>query len=559
MAEAQAPMGGSGVAETLLARLRAVDPVQRVGRLDTAYATEALGEFAASGVAFAASSAAMETRYYDALRELVACIKPTAGAAAILNEGGIYHGCWLESTGTINAELLSRFMPNVAANTFTGFARHQREDGLFPYKLTADGPAFSQIQTVTPLARSVWTHYCLNGRDNGWLAPLYRAMARNDAWLAQFRDTRGTGAVEAFCAFDTGHDLSARFWHVPDSPADNDPKRYRRDNPLLPFIAPDLTANIACQRDYLALIAEALGEDGGAWRQKAAASRRALFGHCFDAEDGFFYDRDRNGQMVRVQSDVLLRVLACEIGDETFFAEALRRYLLNTRKFFAKYPFTSLALDDPRFDPAFAYNSWCGPTNVLSLIRAPHAFEHHGRHVELTWMLYPILSALFRADRFPQTLNPFNGAAGFTETYSPSILCLLDFVERVSGIMPRADGSVWFTGLVPYQVEHRDAAHATAYARRIEGHRFELVNDGISATGWRGGAWLFSVPRGVRVVTDRSGSITGLIGMSVEPVAGDIRTGRGTLAFRIGANEELGLRDGGLVPIRPSRLTHPTY
>jgi len=92
-----------------------------------------------------------------------------------------------------------------------------------------------------------------------------------------------------------------------------------------------------------------------------------------------FYDCDAIGNLVRVQSDVLLRVLACEIGDGVFFESALRRYLLNTRKFFARYPLTSLALDDPRFDRDFTRNSWGGPPNFLSLIRAPHAFEHHGR------------------------------------------------------------------------------------------------------------------------------------------------------------------------------------
>ncbi len=417
MAEALGVSGGVSASETLLARLRTAK-VSVVA--DSAHGQAALDEFAASGVAFVASSPAMEQRFGDAVRELISCIKPTAGDAAILNEGGIYYGCWLESTGTINAELLSRFIPQVAGDTFAGFARHQREDGLFPYKLTQTGPVFSQIQTVTPLARSVWNHYSLNGRDRDYLAKLYVAMGRNDAWLARWRDTRGTRAVEAFCAFDTGHDLSARFWHVPDSPEGNDPRRYRADNPVLPFIAPDLTANVACQRDYLADMAEELGEDGTAWRDKAKASRTALFEQCFDPDDGFFYDLDRNSQFVRVQSDVLLRVLACEVGDEEFFGEALSRYLLNTRKFFAKYPFTSNALDDPRFDPAFDYNSWCGPTNFLTLIRAAHAFERHGRHVELTWMMQPVLSALFRGERFAQTINPFNGAMGFTEVYSPS-------------------------------------------------------------------------------------------------------------------------------------------
>jgi hypothetical protein len=48
-----------------------------------------------------------------------------------------------------------------------------------------------------------------------------------------------------------------------------------------------------------------------------------------------------------VQSDVLLRVLACEVGDDAFFDTALARCLLSTRKFFARFPFTSVAPDDP--------------------------------------------------------------------------------------------------------------------------------------------------------------------------------------------------------------------
>ena len=540
----------------LLDRLRFTDLVGKVGAISD---DAILAEFAQSGVRFAASSPQMESRYYDAVRELVSCIKPTGGLEPILNEGGIYLGCWLESTGTINAELLSRFIPSVAAATFEGFARNQRDDGLFPYKLTATGPVFSQIQTVTPLARSVWTHYCLNGRDTAYLSKMYAAMARNDAWLARWRDTRGTGAVEAFCAFDTGHDLSARFWHVPDSPFNNEPKAFHPDNPLLPFIAPDLTANVACQRRYLALMAEELGEDGSDWRAKAEASTAALFGQCFDAEDGFFYDRDRHGRFVRIQSDVLLRVLACEVGDDDFFAAALERYLLNTGKFFAKYPFTSIALDDPRFDPAFDYNSWCGPSNVLSLIRAPHAFEHHHRHVELTWAMQPTLAALFKSTRFTQTIHPFTGREGFTEAYSPSILCLLDFVERLCGIQPRPDGALWFTGLTPQQIEHRDVSHETAYARTVDGQRFELVNTATHMAAYRNGAPLFSAPRGIRVITDRQGNIAGLVGMSASPVAGDLTTLRGSLAFSVTANEQLDLKGDQLVRVRNPGLVMPTY
>jgi len=417
---------------------------------------------------------------------------------------------------------------------------------------------FSQIQLVTPLARCVWNHYLLNGRDRAFLTQMYGAMARYGDWLAKWRDTRGTGGAETFCTFDTGHDLSSRFWHVPDSPFGNDPKAYNPDNPLLPFVAPDLTANVACQRSYLARIAEELGDDGAEWRAKAERSTAALFAQCYDKIDGFFYDLDRHDRLVRVQSDVLLRVLVCEVGDDGFFEQALARYLLNTRKFFAKYPFTSLALDDPRFDPAHDHNSWDGPSNFLSLIRAPHAFELHHRHVELTWALYPTLTALFRMSRFAQTLSPFTGKEGFTEAYSPTILCLLDFVERLCGILPRPDGRLWFTGLVPYQIEHRDVAHQTAYSRTVDGRTFELVNTAEDCTAFRDGELLFRCPKGVRVVTDRQGNIQSLIGMSVNSVHGEIETAYGRVEFRAAANEQLDLKAEGLVSVRSPGFTPPS-
>ncbi len=542
----------------LLHRLRSIDVADRIGDLD-ASGDALLAEWQSSGVRFASSSEALERQYYRAIGELFSCIRPAGTAEPILHEGGIYLGCWLESTGTINAELLSRFLPSVAARTFMAFAEAQRDDGLLPYKLTANGPVFAQIQTVTPLARSVWTHHRLNGSAPGWLEKLYRAMRRNDDWLARWRNTRGTGAVEAFCCYDTGHDLSPRFWHIPDSPFGNDPRAYDPSNPLLPLVAPDLTASAACSNTYLARMADLLGDDSKRLRDRSSWLTHSLMELCYDAEDGFFYDNDRNGAFVRVQSDVLLRVLACEIGDGKFFAEALRRYLLNTRKFFAKFPFTSIALDDPRHDPAFDYNSWAGPTNLLSLIRAPHAFEHHHRHVELSWVLQPTLLALSRADRFSQTLHPFTGRPGFTEAYSPAILCLLDFLERLCGIQPRPDGTLWFTGLTPAQLEHRDEKHATAYARRVDGHDFELVNSTADTTAYRDGECLWQAPRGIRIITDRAGNIRAVVGLVAQDVEGTLSTPTGDIPFRIAANEEQSLVEGRLESVRKPGLVPPRY
>ena len=540
------------MSDVLLTCLRAVDAASAIAVPESATGAECLTEWQASGVAFAASDPALETQYYRAVHELFSCIRPTGEFGAILNEGGVYSGCWLESTGTISTETLSRFLPEMAARTFLGFARSRRDDGLLPYKLTHDGPAFNQIQLVSPLARSVFTHYRLNGGDKAFLAEMYAAMAGYDAWIAGNRDTQGTGAVEAFCCYDTGHDLSARFWHIPDTPYGNDPAVCDPDNPLLPLIAPDLTANIACQRDYLGRIAAELGETGTDWAGLAEASRAALFDQCFDKDDHMFYDRDRHGRLLRIQSDVLLRVLASEIGDDVFFAEALERYLLNTRKYFAKYPFTSIALDDPRFDPSSSYNTWCGASNLLSLLRAPHAFEAHERHVELGFALQPALSALLTTEHFAQTIDPFTGAPGFAETYSPAMLTLLDYLERLSGILPRPDNTLWFTGLVPQAVAHRQTALETAYARRVDGVRFELVNGAEGSVVYKDGAVHCRFPYGVRLVADRAGTPMALIGLRVGGVTGRFAGPDGAQDIALGPNERADFRNGALCPVHPA-------
>lgn len=545
---------------SILQKLRQRDTATRISELKTS--PDLIEEFLDSGVGFASTSQSMEKRYDQAAIELFQCMMPTNhNHKNVLLEGGVYHGCWLESTGTINSEVLSRFIPSVAQASFELYADLQREDGLMPYKWTPDGPAYKQIQLVTPLARSVWNHYQVNGRkDQAFLKKMFQAMQRYDEWLATYRNTRGTGCVEAFCTFDTGHDLSSRFWHVPDTPHLDDPAQYDPDSPILPFLAPDLTANVYAQRKYIGRIAEELGESGEQWQRKAEESLHNLMTHCYDEQDGLFYDVDRNGQFVRVQSDVLLRVLACEVGDDDFFAEALRSYLLNTRKFFAKYPLTSISMDDPRFDPFSSYNSWAGPTNALTLIRTPHAFEHHHRYVELTWIMQPILSAYSQNTRFSQCISPWTGEAGFTEVYSPAILTMLDYVERLCGILPRPEGTLWFTGLTPYAMDHgKDVGMETAYSRKVDGVKFEIANTPQEAAVYRDEQLHLRFPRGVRAVTNRAGELQSIIGMSACTIEGVLEYDGQSIPFRIAGNEELRFANGTFEQVREGGIVPPTY
>lgn len=534
---------------SVLERLRAIDVVDRAGPRTTESGKALHAEFATSGVKFATSPGRLEDVYYAAVGKLADCVRSDNKGRPVLQEGGVYDGCWLESTGTINVEILARFCPDVAQSTFEQFADQQREDGLLPYKVTRMGPVFKQIQLVTPPARSVWNHYRLNGRNSTFLQKMYESLARYDEWLAQYRNTRGTGCVEAFCTYDTGHDLSPRFWHVPDTPYQDDPMRYDPHSPILPLLAPDLTASVYCNRHYLAEIANELGlvDTGLIWKQKAEETLKSLVTHCLCEEDGFYYDVDNNGRFIRIQSDVLLRVLACEVGDDEFFASSLTRYLLNTRKFFAKYPLTSIAMDDPRFDPFTNYNSWGGAVNFLSLIRLPHAFEQHGRHVELTWIMQPIVSAISRMIRFGQCLSPWTGEEGYTETYSPAILCVLDYIERLSGIQPTPDGELFFTGLLPQTLDHGiNLADETAYSRHVNGINYELHNTREECSIYKDGLLLCRFPAGIRVVTDRSGNVRKLVGMTFRPVSGILSLNDRDIPLLIAGNETFRYNDGRL-------------
>lgn len=373
--------------------------------------------------------------------------------------------------------------------------------------------------------------------DNELIPDAYPALSSHDAWLARHRDTRRTGGVEAFCTYDTGHDRSPRFWHLPDGCPDGNPARWDADHPRLPLVAPDLTANVACQRHHLGWMAEALGEDSQPWRERRAASLAALWEHCWDAEDGTFYDRDATGEPVRVSTDVLLRVLACEVGDDNIFDEACRRHLLNTRRFFAAYPFTSVAMDDPRFDPHTNYNSWGGPTNMLAILRAPDAFEPHGRFVELGWALWPTVAALTREDRWPQTISPWVGAQGFATDYAPALLALLDFVERGCGILPRPDGSVWVTGARTPPVQHDVLASRTRYARTLPCGRLEVAVEGDEATMIQDGSEVACWPTGLRLVLDVDGALREVIGMVARTVIGRLVWRGVGVDVAIGGNE----------------------
>lgn len=545
--------------DSIRERLRRLNVEERAGAIPAGPGREAFAEFLDSGVRFVASHPKIEEVYYRSIGALMNRIVRSVSGGPMLLEGADFIGFWLESTGSISTELLSRFCPQTAQSCFELFADYQRDDGLIPYKLTDKGPAYRQIQMVTPLARSVWNHYCRHP-DREFLEKMYRAIACNDRWLADYRDTRGTGCVEAFCTFDTGNDASPRFWHVPDVPYQGDAARCDPDSPILPFLAPDLTANVYCQRRYLKKMADELGQPRKSWDEKAEQSLHSLMTYCYDAKDHFFYDRDRHDRFVKVQSDVLMRVLACEVGDDALFCDALRRYLLNTKKFFTRYPLPTIAIDDPGYDPTPGYNSWAGQVSFLTEIRLPAAFEYHHRYVELSWILHPVITAISRLKQFSGGISPWLGNAGYADGYTPTMLCVLDYIERYCGIYPTPEGELWFTAMVPNGIDYGEVvADETGYSRKAGGAEYEFLNTKERSVIYRDGEKVYAFPRGVRLVTGLAGELKALIGMTPRTVEGEVEYGGRKLRFAVSGNERLAYRGGGFVSVETPGVVLPCY
>jgi hypothetical protein len=281
---------------------------------------------------------------------------------------------------------------------------------------------------------------------------------------------------------------------------------------------------------------------------------------CYDEKDRFFYDRDIQDRFVRVQSNNLIHVLACEVGDDMMFADALYCYLLNTRKYFSRYPITTVAMDDPRFFQMVNYNSWAGQVSLLDQIRLPAAFEYHHRFVELTWIIQPIISALFRAKKFSWSINPWIGCEGYSENCAHSFLCLIDYLERLSGIYPSSDDTLWFTALIPRGIDYGQViAEETGYSRLVDNNYFEFINKkGISAI-YKNGEIIYSFPAGIRLVTSRTGELKEVIGMTIRRIHGEVFCQNKKIPFVVTGNEKLKYNGLTFASIENPGIVLPNY
>lgn len=462
--------------------------------------------------AFSTASRRWQKAYDSALQVLAGNVQVLPRFdAPVLIEGASYAGVWQECAPH-ESLVYSLFRADVAKNTHRTFFALQREDGQFPACNKRLDVGFGQIQMVVPIAATAWELAQRTG-DDALLHAAYESCARWDGWLLRYRNTRGTGLVEGFCTYDTGHDNSPRWAGMPNRCPDGDARKCA-PVPGLPRLCPDLSATSFGARVALAAMARELEKNAEAdrWTESAEEIRKLILAKLYVPEDAAFYDLDAAGKFVRVRSDVLSRVCGEHVVDQKTFDILWERQLHNSKAFWAPFPLTSIAQDDPAFVRPIPRNSWGGASQALTALRTPRWFDFYGKHAEHAFLMDRWCEAIQRDMNFHQQLDPLTGE--FTQadapSYSPCALVMVDFTWRLAGVREERDSLEW--NVRPGHAASQAARFAMHFGKS---HTASMIYDAKGATLSLDGRRLCRIESGVaRLVTDKQGRPKQLVSIS---------------------------------------------
>jgi hypothetical protein len=464
---------------------------------------------------FTTANARWQAAYDKALTVLAGNVQVMPYVTApVLIEGSVYKGIWQEC-GPHEALVYRKFRPDVARNSHMTFFELQRADGQLPANNKVTETSFGQIQMVVPIAATAWELARATG-DSQLLEVAYRGCAAWDAWLMRYRNTRGTGLIEGFCTFDTGHDNSPRWAGMPNQCPNKDARRH---HPIasLPRLCPDLSATIFGARRALAEMATALGKRNEAdrWAESAETIRKAIIDRLYVPEDGAFYDLDAEQRFVRIRCDIISRVCGEHVMDQATFDNVWAKQLSNPKAFWAPFPLPSVALDDPLFVAEIPANSWGGATQGLTALRAGRWFDHYKRSAEFSVMMNQWCEGIQRDMSFRPEMNPRTGVFTHGEDhpdYSPTALVMIDYTWRLIGMTEAAEALHWNV-----RPQHPAAASTSLDLPTDAGRTATMRYSSAGAALSLGGKPVARIEGGaVRLETGKDGTPRALVGIETE-------------------------------------------
>jgi putative isomerase len=226
---------------------------------------------------------------------------------------------------------------------------HQREDGMMPDAIHDEGvvshlaePVDADVTKPPLIAWTAWKLYQQDG-DKEFLDEIYEPLVRWNSWWFEQNDLDGNGLCEYQHPFSSGLD----------------------DSPLwdegMPVESPDLNTYLCLQQEALARIAAELGlpAEAQAWSRRAEVMAQRMVRLMWDPGSGLFLAR-LHGHPVAVTTPVgLLPLMTGRLPEP--MTRRLVASLTDPSRFWARFPVPSVALNDPKHDPA---QMWRGPTWV---------------------------------------------------------------------------------------------------------------------------------------------------------------------------------------------------
>ncbi|MBR2466546.1 MAG: hypothetical protein IKM18_00360 [Clostridia bacterium] len=364
-----------------------------------------------------------------------------------------YPGIWLEHVyDSVFYAMRDREKLPLAVNTAELFISLQKDDGQLPFcvldgnKRDGELVGYSHIQECVSFAKLCFMIYEMSG-DKGFLRRAFDASQKWVTWLRSNRMTLGTGLVEMFVGFDTGHDNSGRLEGLSCQ------GRYRidgtlqnaavlpKDDPTAPVIAVDMNCNYYATLTALSKMARVLGLSAEAkkFAEDATRVKKKLFEYCYSEEDAFFYDVDKNGRQMKYLSSTVFHLFMEGVLDEKDDAELIRKiyekHISNPEEFNTPYPFPSMAISDPSVIGHKDFNCWGYYSQGLIALRATMWMDRYGFSSDFDRLCRAWVCAWtehYDKVKLGQELDPVTGIpTRSSEWYSSCMLFYLFASERI--------------------------------------------------------------------------------------------------------------------------------
>ncbi len=385
---------------------------------------------------------------YDRIKNVhIACFKDMDDPLFLISNA--YPGLWMEHV--YDSVLLATMNPEyvyLAENAVNLFMDRQTEEGQLPFAIW-DGNKrpngktevlYWQIQECVSFFTLCLEVYHMN-KDKNFLAKAYESGKCWDAWLRKYRMTTGRGLIEMFFGYDTGHDNSGRLNgiachgnYVIDGVTQN-AGTLPPDDGITPILAVDMNCNFYGNEKTLAEMARLLGkpEEAEAWEASAAAVKAKLFEHCWNEEDGFFYDADRNGNHRKYKSSTIFHLFLEKVldpeQDKTIIERIYREHIKNPDEFWTPYPFPSMAVNDPSCAGHPTYNCWGYYTQGLIVLRCIRWMDAYGWGEDFNYICEKWLESWtkhYGTIKLAQEIDPFTGEPTMSSQWYSS--CMLGYI-----------------------------------------------------------------------------------------------------------------------------------